>query len=252
MVSKVSKKSSQNKKRVVHVKRHVAKKKSAKLGHTKTAKGNVNNKLDKIITAENKMLREEKKIEQKEDLLTREEKNIESEEKRIESEENNIGKLADTIKKEETDIEKLQKIEEEIKSEVGSHPLAQVTLKDITKGFIGAFIGLAIHYTFVYGVEIAEKMTMLRATIMFPLTFLVGILFIYATGFRKVQDTKLLVYMPVRLLILYICSLIMSILVLYLFYPSFGQSFEASYKMVAGVMLAAVVGACTADLLGKE
>jgi hypothetical protein len=44
----------------------------------------------------------------------------------------------------------------------------------------------------------------------------------------------------------------MSILVLVLFYPNFGYNFEESYKMVAAVMLAAVVGACTADLLGKE
>jgi len=222
MVRKISKKNLKSNKY------HIAKKK----------KQNVGNKLDKILSVENRLLHEEH--------------NVEREEKRIELRENEIDKLGDTLKKEETDIEKLEKIEEEIKAEVGSHPLAQVTLKDITKGFIGAFIGLAIHYTFVYGVEIAEKMTMMRATIMFPLTFLVGILFIYATGFRKVQDTKLLVYMPIRLFILYICSLIMSILVLYLFYPSFGHSFEESYKMVAGVMLAAVVGACTADLLGKE
>ena len=57
--------------------------------------------------------------------------------------------------------------------------------------------------------------------------------------------------MPVRLLVLYICSLIMSVLVLLLFYPNFGHNFLESYKMVAGVMLAAVVGACTADLIGK-
>jgi hypothetical protein len=41
----------------------------------------------------------------------------------------------------------LEKIEEEIKAEVGVHPLAQVTLKDITKGFIGfirqIYMGLA-------------------------------------------------------------------------------------------------------------
>jgi len=228
MVRKISKKGSKTKKPVVHIAHHVVKKK----------KQSMDNKLDSIISAENRLLHEEQTVER--------------EEKKIESEEVEIDKLGDTLKKEETDIEKLEKIEEEIKSEVGVHPLAQVTLKDITKGFIGAFIGLAIHYTFVYGVEIAQQMTMMRATIMFPLTFLVGILFIYATGFRKVQDTKLLVYMPIRLLILYICSLIMSILVLYLFYPDFGSSFATSYKMVAAVMLAAVVGACTADLLGKD
>ncbi len=227
MVSKVSKQTVKSNKHKV-----ISKKGSKK------KKFNINNKLDKILSVENQMLREEK--------------NIEREEKIIESKEKEIDNLTETLKREESDIEKLEKIEEEIKAEVGVHPLAQVTLKDVTKGLIGSFIGLAIHYTFVYGVEIAENLTMMRATIMFPLTFLIGILFIYATGFRKVQDTKLLVYMPIRLLILYICALIMSILVLYLFYPSFGHTFEESYKMVAGVMLAAVVGACTADLIGKD
>ncbi len=217
MVSKVSKKSLKSKKSKIAPKKN---------------NSSVSGKLDRILSVENQLLNEEKRIEQKEDALSREEKRIEQ--------------------KEESDIDKLEKIEKEIKAEVGTHPLAQVTLKDVTKGLIGSFIGLAIHYTFVYGVEISENLTMTRATIMFPLTFLVGLLFIYATGFRKVQDTKLLLYMPLRLGILYICSLIMSILVLYLFYPTFGHSFEESYKMVAGVMLAAIVGACTADLLGKE
>jgi len=241
MVSKVSKKTSKSKKQNVASKVASKKKKSS-----------VNGKLDRILNVESQLLSEEKRIEQKENDLTREEKNIESEEKRIETKEKDMDQLTETLHKEENDIEKLEKMEEEIKSEVGTHPLAQVTLKDVTKGLIGSFIGLAIHYTFVYGVEISQNLTMTRATIMFPLTFLVGLLFIYATGFRKIQDTKLLLYMPIRLGILYGCSLIMSILVLYLFYPNFGHSFIESYKMVAGVMLAAVVGACTADLLGKE
>jgi len=196
------------------------------------------NKLDKILAMEDKLLNEEKRIETKEN--------------KIESEDKDINKMEAALQKEDTDIEKLEKMEEEIKTEVGGHPLANVTFRDLAKGMIGAFIGLVIHYTFVYGVEIAQNLTMTRATIMFPLTFIVGLLFIYATGFRKIQDKKLLIYMPLRLLVLYICSLVMSILVLYLFYPTFGNSFEESYKMIAGVMLAAVVGACTADLLGKE
>jgi len=58
--------------------------------------------------------------------------------------------------------------------------------------------------------------------------------------------------MPVRLFILYVASILMSIFVLYIFYPAFGHEFAESYKMIAGVLLAAVVGACTADLIGKE
>jgi uncharacterized membrane protein len=219
-------------------------------------KESVSNKLDKVMNMERSLLKAEKEVSKKEDNLALEEKKIELEERKIEHEENsektNENKVEKLLEKEESDLEKLEKIETEIKKEVGEHPLARVTLKDITKGLIGAFIGLSVHYTFTYGVEIAHSLTMTRATIMFPLTFLVGLLFIYATGFRKIEDKRLLLYMPLRLAVLYMCSFVMSILVLYLFYPSFGQHFEESYKMVAGVMLAAIVGACTADLLGKE
>jgi len=201
-------------------------------------KKSVSSKLDKILNAENRLLKIEK--------------DVESKENKIESEEEDIAAVKTELDKEESDIVKLERIEEDIKKEVGEHPLAQVTLKDIAKGFIGAFIGLAIHYTFVYGVEISQTLNMTRATILFPLTFIVGLLFIYATGFRKIEDKKLLLYMPIRLGVLYVCSLIMSIIVLFIFYPEFGRVFETSYKMVAGVMLSAVVGACTADLLGKE
>jgi len=215
-------------------------------------KKNISQKLDEVMAIENRLLQVEKDVSKKEDKLSLEEKRIELEEEKIETDEKSVEQISGTLKKEESDLEKLEEIENEIKTEVGGHPLARVTLKDITKGLIGAFIGLSIHYTFTYGVEIAKELTMNRATIMFPLTFLVGLLFIYATGFRKIEDKRILIYMPIRLLVLYICSLIMSIAVLYLFYPTFGQNFEESYKMVAGVMLAAVVGACTADLLGKE
>ena len=143
-------------------------------------------------------------------------------------------------------------MEQQIKKEVGAHPLAKITLKDIVKGLVGAFIGLAVHYTFTYGVEISQTIDIERITLLYVLCFFIGLLFIYATGFRKIKDPKILVFMPVRLIVLYAASIIMSVVVLYVFYPSFGHSFIESYKMVGGVLLAAIVGACTADLIGKE
>ena len=220
-------------------------KKASKSKGSKKKSQSVKQKLDKVLNMENKLMQVEKNVAKKENSLMREEKNVENKEKGMDT-------ISETLNREENDLEKLEKIEQEIKTEVGEHPLARVTLKDITKGLIGAFIGLSVHYTFTYGVEIAKELTMTRATIMFPLTFIVGLLFIYATGFRKIEDKKILIYMPIRLFVLYMCSLIMSMLVLYLFYPNFGHNFQESYKMVAGVMLAAIVGACTADLLGKE
>jgi uncharacterized membrane protein len=232
-------------------KRHPLKKRS-KVIRRKESTREIDTRLNQIIGMENRLLSEEKNIEKKEDTLSKGELLIESAETKIEKKENVLDNMEKDMHREEDDLEKLERLEKEIKHEVGEHPLAQISLKDIAKGLIGAFIGLAIHYTFVYGVEIAANLTMIRATVLFPVTFLVGLLFIYATGFRKIKDKKLLAFMPIRLFVLYVCSLIMSIVVLYLFYPQFGHGWEESYKMVAGVMLAAVVGACTADLLGKE
>jgi len=236
---------------------HPAKRKAHKQ-HTRRI--SVNKKLDQVITLEKNLLSEEKKIEKKEATLAREEEILIRDDKKIDREERSeLGALKDIKeeiatkeKAEEDELDKLRKIEEDIKKEVGDHPLTRITTKDVIKGLVGAFIGLAIHYTFIYGVEISEGLTFLRATILFPVTFLVGLLFIYATGFRKVKDPKLLIFMPARLLVLYVCAIIMSVLVLYLFYPKFGHEFVESYKMLAGVLLAAVVGACTADLFGKE
>ncbi len=214
---------------------------------------NINSKLDQIIAMQRKMLKEEYKIEEEEQILEKEERKTGTDELKGNKELNKIEKeLQSKEKKEEEELLKLKNLEEEIKKEVGDHPLRKIGLKDIIKGLVGAFIGLAVHYTFTYGVEISENLDITRATFLFVLSFFVGLMFIYATGFRKIKDPKILIFMPVRLLILYIASIIMSIFVLYIFYPDFGHEFTESYKMVAGVLLAAVVGACTADLIGKE
>mgnify|MGYP000344963284 CR=1 FL=1 len=216
-------------------------------------KQDINSKLDFIIAMQKKILKEEKNIETEEVLLEKEEKKTEKEEHIETNEIKNIEKeLYTKESKEEEELLKLKKLEEEIKKEVGEHPLRKIGLKDIIKGLVGAFIGLAVHYTFTYGVEISENLDMNRATFLFVLSFFVGLMFIYATGFRKIKDPKILIFMPVRLFILYVASILMSIFVLYIFYPAFGHEFAESYKMIAGVLLAAVVGACTADLIGKE
>jgi hypothetical protein len=44
----------------------------------------------------------------------------------------------------------------------------------------------------------------------------------------------------------------MSIIVLWFFFPNFGYNFTESYAQVASVLLPALIGACTADLIGKE
>jgi uncharacterized membrane protein len=238
-----------------NVKKKDVKKKSLETRLAKSPKkvSDINFKLDQIMYMQKRLLKEEHKIED-------EETEIEEEEEKTEKGELNENKKLEKIEKEmnskgqeeEEELLKLKSLEEDIKKEVGEHPLKKIGLKDFIKGLVGAFIGLAVHYTFTYGVEISDGLDMTRATFLFVLAFFVGLMFIYATGFRKIKDPHILMFMPVRLFVLYISAVLMSIFVLYVFYPDFGHDFVHSYKMVAGVLLAAVVGACTADLIGKE
>jgi uncharacterized membrane protein len=237
--------------------------KAANRYHRKTSRkknSEMMKKLDTILSVEKKLLDEEKKIETTEKRLEREEEEILKEDKTTLLEERKEDRLLSSMDKEmrkkekETDKElsEIEKLELDIKKEVGQHPLTKIGFKDAIKGMVGAFVGLAVHYTFTYGVELSEKFDITRSILLYGLSFFVGLLFIYATGFRKVKDPQILIFMPVRLLVLYVISVVVSIFVLWIFYPGFGNTFEEGFRMVAGVLLAAVVGACTADLIGKE
>ncbi|MBW3002581.1 DUF2391 family protein [Candidatus Woesearchaeota archaeon] len=167
-----------------------------------------------------------------------------------------IGKLSEQetteLKEEEQELQKLEEIEKKIKEKSESHPLKKITYHDIAKGALGAFIGIVAHYTVIYGIHIAEELTVPRATLLFVLSYIIGGIFLYATGFRKVSP-RMMWFLPVRLTTLYGISLIMSVAVLYLFFPEFlHHFFWEGYKQVAAVTLTALIGACTADLIGKE
>jgi uncharacterized membrane protein len=188
----------------------------------------VNRKLDQVLSNQKKLLQEEAKVEKEEELVHKEE--------------------LEELKK----LEELEAVEKELVHAVGEHPLQKITHKDIAKGSIGAFIGVAAHYTFVYGVKVAAEIDVVRATLLFPISYALGGIFMYMTGFRRIKDPKLVSFLPLRLTVLYVVAVITSMLVLWLFNPGFFQDFWMSYKQVATVSLSAVIGACTADLLGKE
>ena len=180
--------------------------------------------------------------------LTKKEKEIESQEKIIEKEE----------EKEISAIEKLEKLEKETILEI-QHPLLTFTYKDVVRGAVGAFFGAVTHYTFIYGIKVAEQIDVMRASILFIISFVIGGIFLYYTGFRKVKDPKILSFLPLRLIILYAVSIVMTVFVLYLFYPHFQllnpsnpAVFWESYKQLSTVTLTAILGACTADLIGRD
>lgn len=208
----------------------------------KPQKSVISEKLDEVLSGQKKLLEEEVR-------LAKEELGGEKKEEEIEEKEARIEQLGE---KQLSEIEKLEKIEKEVQEQVRQHPLTKVTLKDLYRGSLGAFIGIVLHYTVFYGVKIAENITVNRATIIYFLSFVVGMVFLYVTGFRKVKDSSAIKFLPVRMVVLYTVSIIISIGVLYLLFPNFGKSFEDAYKQTATVSLTAVIGACTADILGKD
>jgi len=181
-------------------------------------------------------------INRKLDLLLKGEKKELKEEGIVEKEE------ASELKK----LRELEIFEKEIVKDVGEHPLQKLTYKDIAKGSIGAFIGVAAHYSFVYGVKVAAEIDVARASLLFPISYIFGGVFMYMTGFRRIKDPRIVSFLPVRLTILYLVAIITAVLVLWLFSPEFFHDFWTTYKQIATVTLSAVIGACTADLVGKE
>ena len=55
-----------------------------------------------------------------------------------------------------------------------------------------------------------------------------------------------------RLVVLFLTSLTVSFLVLYLLQPEFIHDPITMFKTLATVQLSAMIGACTADLIGKN
>lgn len=188
----------------------------------------LNKKLDTILDVQSQILGKEINIEEHEKALDYDEK---------------------------SHLEKLHEIEDfakKMKADLGAHPLLRITHRDIAKGSIGAFFGVAAHYTFVYGVKVAHQIDMTRAIITFILAYLVGGVFLYLTGFRQVKMQRIAFFLPFRLTVIYLTAILTAFLILWLFQPDFLHSFEDAFKALATVTLSATIGACTADLIGRE
>lgn len=210
----------------VMAKKKVVKKKSSKA--TTATNADILKRLDKI----DKKLRALPKLEQK----------IFEEEEKIESEEET----------EIAELKKLEDLEKELESEVRVNPLKKVGLHDLTKSIIGAFFGVLGHFSFFYGVKLAEGISMGRATFLYVVAFVIGFFLLYQSGFRKI-DKKYWNYIPTRITIIYVNSIIVTIAVLFLFnHLTMDSSFQEIYRTVGSISILAVMGAATADLLGRE
>ena len=154
---------------------------------------------------------------------------------------------------EEAELAELKKLEREVKRGAMPHPLTKITSRDVIRGSIGALFGTVGHFAFFYGVEIAENISVARATLLYIISFIVCFVFMYYSGFRKVKEINAFHFMPIRVIVLYVVALAVVTLTLLAFgFLDFSSPFIQIYKTVSTNSLLAVLGAITADIVGKD
>ena len=188
------------------------------------------------------ILAEEKHVEQKISDMEKKEGEIERKEIQIASEE----------KKLEKETEKVEVIEKRIEREVLPKPLEKFNMTDINKGIIGAFIGVVAHFSFLYGKEIAKYITTPRATLLLAFSYLLIIILMYETGYREIKEKRLLGILPRRATLVYLTSLVVVVVIFFMFNMINLSDPVALYKEVAVTSVLASVGAGTADLIGRH
>jgi len=174
-------------------------------------------------------------IEKKEDAIEKKESAIIAEEKKIEKE-----------------TEKVEKMEKDIRKEVTSKPLKNFTIKDLSKGIIGAFIGVVAHFAFIYGKAIAKDISIARASILMIFSYVLIIILMYETGYRQIKEKRLLGILPKRATAIYITSIIMIPVIFFMFNQIDLSSPVELFKEIAVTSVLASVGAGTADLIGRD
>ncbi|MFW5745983.1 MAG: hypothetical protein ACOCWQ_00340 [Nanoarchaeota archaeon] len=168
-----------------------------------------------------------------------------------ELEQENIIRAGEALEAEQ--IRKIETLERKLQKEIENKPLQKITYRDFSKSAIGALFGILGHFAFFYGIEIASTISVFRATMLYIFAFLIGAIFLYLTGYRSFKTKVAIRMAPIRLLIIYFTSLAIIIFVLFLYdFKHITGSPLALYKSVATISILAVLGAATADLIGKE
>jgi len=201
----------------------------------------LNNKLNRILQLQQLQLKNQEKLNNLEKLELR----------GVEYEEEQLREINKHDKNIEDQLKGLEELEQEIKRQVGEHPLRKITYKDLGKSMIGAFVGIVSHFTVLEGIHYAETITLAKANGFYVVSFLIGFIMLYYTGFRKIKNVKILSFLPLRLLLVYLVT-IFSILLVLLIIGSTGHGFLDIYKSISVLMLPAIIGACAADLIGGE
>ncbi|MBU2640018.1 MAG: DUF2391 family protein [Nanoarchaeota archaeon] len=144
----------------------------------------------------------------------------------------------------------INEIQRDLEREVGSHPLKKITYRDFGKSLIGAFVGVVSHFAFIEGAHLSENLSVLRASTLLITAYVIGMIFIYVAGFRKVKQIKVFKFVPVRITFIYIVSICVVYFVLFIFGLTAHADAIGIYKQVATVSIPAIIGASAADLIG--
>ncbi len=207
------------------------------------AKKEVEEKLNEVIKRQNKLYKLMKDLAKKQELLlTKENQELkeESELKNLES-------------KEIDEIKQIELVEKELKKDLRKHVLRKITMKDASKAAVGAFIGIVGHFAFLEGPHLAEKISTTRATLLLIISYLITMLIVYFSGFRRVKQKRFLSIIPIRVTVIYFISIMVIILVLTVFgFINTHTHLSEIYKYVASISILASIGAGTADLIGEN
>jgi uncharacterized membrane protein len=114
----------------------------------------------------------------------------------------------------------LTRVERNITAAITPQPLTHIIGHDFAKG-VGALIGIVLHFTFTYGVELGEHLSVARATILLGVTFVIGGALLYGTGFRNITDKTILWLLPYRLVVLFATAAVITTVILAFFYEHF-------------------------------
>jgi len=195
----------------------------------------VNSEIDKLLKSEGNLKQELENLEEKETTLEHGEEQLKKNEARIEKEE-----------------KKILGLEEDIKGKVTIKPLGKVTIRDVNKGLIGAFFGTIAHFAFIYGREIAKGITNNRAAVLYIFSYFLLIFLMYRAGYREIDEKRYLELFPLRATILYLLSICVVIFVFLLYNQIEVVTLGILFREVSVVSILAVLGAGTADMIGRD
>lgn len=199
----------------------------------------LNDKLDLILINQKKILKNEERI------LGEEKKIEELEYKELKNEKNQSKTGAEVL-------EELDKLNKDLKLNL-KNPITKITKRDILKGFVGASIGVMSHFAFTKGAELAPTLDIWRIIVLYILAFILIVVMLYYTGFRTIRKKTIFKFLPLRATVLYTVSIFCILIVNFIFGKIYlPVSFEEIFRIVGANIILAVMGAGTADLIGRN